>query len=127
MKILLLEDNPNRIKYFKNGLKNHHLTVCTHAKSAKKALKKAQFDIIFLDHDLRGYPEDPESDNCGSEIAHYIIAREIGCPHIILHTENPIGREAMEDILLDRCETIPYSQVKKIGLRELLKGIIDEH
>ena len=73
MNILLLEDNQHRITFFRNGLKEHRLTVCGHAKQAKKALRKQDFDIIFLDHDLRGQPEDPESDNCGSEVARFIV------------------------------------------------------
>ena len=122
MNILLLEDNPHRIKFFKNGLKQHHLTICGHASAAKKVLKKQRFDIIFLDHDLRGKPEDPESLNCGTEVARYIVDYEIECPHIILHTENPIGRDAME-ILLDYSQTIPYGKLKKLGLRTLLKSL----
>ena len=62
---------------FKNGLKQHRLTICNHAKAAKKALRKQDFDIIFLDHDLRGKPEDPDSDNCGTEVARYIVDHEI--------------------------------------------------
>ncbi len=125
MNILLLEDNPRRIKVFKAGLKKHNLTICSHAKSAKKELKKQTFDIIFLDHDLRGKPEDPESDNCGAEVARFIVDREIECEHIILHTENRIGREAMED-LLPHSLTVPYGKLKKIGVYAFVKRLMDE-
>lgn len=125
MNILLLEDNPRRIKIFKAGLKNHKLTICGHAKSAKKALKTQSFDIIFLDHDLRGKPEDPDSDNCGSEVARFIVDRDIACEHIILHTENDRGRAVMED-LLPHSQTIPYGQLKRIGVYALVKGLTDD-
>lgn len=124
MNILLLEDNANRIRFFKNGLKGQHLTICGHVRAAKKALKKGQFDAIFLDHDLQGEPVEPESENSGSEVARYIVEHEIDCDCIILHTENPIGRDAMEAIL-EQSQTIPYGKLKKIGLRTVLKGIID--
>ncbi|MGB1285533.1 MAG: cyclic-phosphate processing receiver domain-containing protein, partial [Aggregatilineales bacterium] len=126
MNILLLEDSLRRIKFFKAGLQSHQLTICQHAKSAKKALKKQQFDMIFLDHDLRGRPEHPDSDNCGTEVARYIVDYDIQCDWIILHTENAIGREAMEAELLERCQTIPYNKLKKIGLRAILERIISE-
>lgn len=125
MNILLLEDNQHRITFFKNGLKAHKLTICNHAKAAKKALKKQSFDIIFLDHDLRNEPIDPESDNCGTEIARYIVDHYIECDCIILHTENPIGRDAME-ILLVNSQSIPYSKLKKIGFHNLLKSLTQD-
>ena len=121
MNILLLEDNTNRIQWFKNRTKNHHLTVCGHARAAKQALKKGTFDMIFLDHDLRGKPEPPSSDNCGSEVARFIADRGITAV-VVLHTENPVGHEAME-ALLPNSITIPYSTLKKIGLHGLLKDV----
>ena len=121
MNILLIEDNTNRITFFKNALKKHKLTVCGHARAAKRAIKKEKFDIIFLDHDLRGKPEDPSSDNCGSEVARFIMDKGIECNCIVLHTENRVGRESMEELLPDSI-TIPYSTLKKIGLHNVLKN-----
>lgn len=122
MKILLLEDNNNRITYFQNALQAHTLIVCRHAKAAKKALHKHQFDLIFLDHDLQGIPAEPESDNCGSEVARYIAEEIIAYGAIILHTENEIGRDAM-DAILEGSFIFPYSKIRKIGLAEVLKII----
>jgi hypothetical protein len=124
MNILLLEDDKHRITFFKNGLKQHKLTICGHVSAAKKALKTTVFDIIFLDHDLNGIPADPESENCGSEIARYIVEHEIDCSCIILHTENTAGREAMET-LLEQCHSIPYGKLKKMGLSVILKLATD--
>jgi len=120
MNILLLEDGKHRITFFKNGLKSHKLTICSHAKPAKKVLKREIFDVIFLDHDLQGKPANPNSDNCGSVVARFIADREIECKLIVLHTENRIGRESMEGIL-PTSHTIPYGQLKKIGLHAVLK------
>lgn len=120
MNILLLEDNPHRITFFQNGLKKHKLTICRHAKSAIKALKDGQFDLIFLDHDLGGEPVDPDDENCGSEVARFIVDQSIAGGLIVLHTENRAGREAMA-ALLGNCQAIPYSKLKQMGLHRVLK------
>lgn len=125
MNILLLDDNAHRIAFFQNGMKPHKVTVCRHARAAIKALKDRPFDIIFLDHDLEDEPADPDSENCGSEVARFIAEHEIA-GRIILHTENRVGREAMEAILAT-CEVIPYSRLKKMGLRAVLKMSSDEN
>lgn len=122
MNILLLEDSKHRITFFKARLKGHHLTICSHAKSAKKALKKDSFDIIFLDHDLQGKPADPKGDNTGSEVARFIADREIEASLIVIHSENRRGRESMEGILLNSV-TMPYGQLKKTGLHKVMKMI----
>src|SRR5690348_4120010 len=71
MNILVLDDNSHRITFFQNALKKHKVTVCRHARTAIRALKDRPFDIIFLDHDLRGEPADPDDENCGSEVARF--------------------------------------------------------
>jgi hypothetical protein len=125
MNILLLDGNPHRITFFQNALKQHNLIVCRHAKVAIKALKKSSFDAIFLDHDLRRGQAHPDDENCGSEVARFIVDHAISCGCIILHTENPIGRESMVSIL-DQCQSIPYSKLKKIGLRAVLKEALSD-
>src|SRR5262249_894744 len=119
MNILLLDDNVHRIAFFQKGLKPHKVTVCRHARAAIKALKQTPFDIIFLDHDMEGEPADPESENCGSEVARFIAEHGV-TGRVILHTENRAGREVMEAILAT-CEAIPYSKLKKMGLHAVLK------
>jgi CheY-like chemotaxis protein len=120
MNILILDDNPHRITFFRNGLKTHKLTICTHARAAIKALKKGSFDVIFLDHDLEHGPADPDDENSGSEVARYIADHEITCSCIVLHTENDTGREMMK-ALLDKCHSIPYGRLKKLGFHAVLK------
>ncbi|MBZ0306489.1 MAG: response regulator [Anaerolineae bacterium] len=122
MNILVLDDNPHRIRFFQNGLKSHKLTICRHARAAIHALKNHPFDMMFLDHDLKGKPADPDDENSGSEVARYIAEQEIGCPCIILHTENRTGQEAMEGIL-SQCHVIPYSKLKKMGLSKIVASL----
>ena len=124
MKILIVEDNKNRITYFRNELKGHSVVVCRHAKVAKKALRKDQFDLILLDHDLQGKPADPESENCGSEVARIMVKRGVKYGAVILHTENEVGRESM-DAILGGCFIFPYSKIRKMGMRAVLKVVGD--
>lgn len=119
MDILLLDDNQHRITFFQNGLKQHKLTVCRHASAAIKALKTNHYDVIFLDHDLDD-ATDPDDENSGSKVARFIANHDIEYGSIILHSENRLGGESMESIL-GRCQTIPYSKLKKMGFHSVLK------
>jgi hypothetical protein len=38
----------------------------------------------------------------------------------VIHSENPIGSDAMAE-LLDKSHIIPYSKLKKMGMREVMK------
>jgi CheY-like chemotaxis protein len=120
MHILVVDDSAHRSAFFQNGLKGHKVTVCHHARAAIKALRSSSFDAIFLDYDLT---DEPEGDNNGGTVAYYIADHGIACPCIILHSENRDGREAMEAILVGQaCQSIPYSKLRKIGLRAALKA-----
>jgi CheY-like chemotaxis protein len=122
MHILVVDDSAHRLAFFQNGLKGHKVMVCRHARAAIKALKTTTFDAIFLDYDLSDTPDD---ENNGGTVAYYIADHEIACGCIVLHSENRAGREAMEAILGGRaCQSIPYSKLRKIGLRAVLKSSI---
>jgi CheY-like chemotaxis protein len=125
LNILVLDDNAHRLQFFQNGLKPHKVTVCHNAPSAIKALKTGTFEVIFLDHDLNGKKADPESDNCGSEVARYLAEIESNTAKIVLHTENSVGRESMEAILLESY-SIPYGKLKKMGLAAVLKLLFEQ-
>lgn len=52
MKILLLEDNPIRIKKFKELFRNQELFIFDNVLDAYHACICNEFKVIFLDHDL---------------------------------------------------------------------------
>ena len=55
-KVLIVEDNPDRNKWFKkltNKIQSSHCIVTDQVSEAIDALKKEDWDIIFLDHDLK--------------------------------------------------------------------------
>lgn len=123
MHILVVDDSAHRSAFFQNGLKGHKVTVCRHARAAIKALRTSPFDAIFLDYDLS---ESPDDDNNGGTVAYFIADHAIACPCIILHSENRAGREAMEAALSSSAaprafQSIPYTKLRKIGLRAALK------
>ena len=56
LSILILEDDPSRIRKFRITLQRHQLVVCTTAEAAWNALEntpvEAAFEMMFIDHDL---------------------------------------------------------------------------
>jgi hypothetical protein len=67
-------------------------------------VEKDAWEILFLDHDLG--PEDamctPGKDNVfktGTDVAKFIVDKQILIKLIILHSFNPVGRKYMSNIL----------------------------
>ena len=101
MKILILEDNTERMVIFREKLEEEHeLHFYDQVEDAKKALAAlGPFDMIYLDHDLDGRVfVDPEEPNTGYQLARYIAEQDIGA-EIILHTMNPFGAARMKKVL----------------------------
>ena len=101
MKILILEDSPERIKTFKRKLMNHDTYFFDNVEEAKKALKLlGPFDIVFLDHDLddRVFVNSNDA-NTGYQLAKYIAENNINIPDVIIHTMNPVGAENIKSVL----------------------------
>ena len=91
MKVFLLEDDVLRIKWFKEKLKNHELTVVSNAGEAIYILSKSDYGIIFLDHDLEGKAYVNSSyHNTGFTVAKYLkdVERK---SRVIVHSLNPVG------------------------------------
>ena len=112
-KILILEDNAERIKLFKSLLLNKFkvnemdvdILFTDNVEDAKKLFDKhKKFDMIFLDHDLdnRVYVDSNEP-NTGYQFAKYLNEKledeDYKTTVIIIHTMNPIGAQNMKDAL----------------------------
>jgi len=105
MRILILEDNGDRVQTFYRALvPAHELVVCTHATAAFTLAAGGQWDYIFLDHDLGGEAfVDSRHDNTGAEFCRKYAtwlhscgpATQASCPKIIVHSWNPDGAENM--------------------------------
>ena len=119
-RILVVEDNPNRIAKFARYLVGTDLKMCKTAEEAKSLLKSHIFDLIFLDHDLGENQEcvEPPDINSGTEVVRYMVAN-IGdickerIPHIIIHSMNTYRSSVMySDLVMagyGDTEQIPFS------------------
>lgn len=108
MKILVLEDDPERIKWFQSHLKSHGSLITTNAQTAIGALKAFDYDLIFLDHDLGGKAfvssDDPET---GYQVALYLSQTGSFGENVIIHSLNAVGAANMHQIL-PSAKVIPF-------------------
>lgn len=117
-RIFILEDDEDRISWFKKALSSHTLTICQTADAAIQSLSP-DFEMIFLDHDLdlehmdalfdmmddeakytmwlQGEKSCPQT---GYDVACHIAAQD-SLKHIpvIIHSMNPAGSKLMLDAL----------------------------
>ena len=102
MRILFVDDCPERTKQFRERAAEHELVCVEDCKKAVAALDGEPFDMIFLDHDLADehYWRDMRK-GTGTEIAQRIAAKARKHQHatIILHSLNHAGRQRMRSIL----------------------------
>lgn len=101
MKILVLEDDNNRIIKFKRGLIGHVVNYATTAAQGMSFINKNKYDIIFLDHDLGGHIfVDSHSDNTGFQLAKAIAVNDKNNDTFcVIHSCNPCGANNMMSIL----------------------------
>jgi len=117
MKILLLEDDYNRVEQFRKRVdelneRNIAKSELVHVETAKDCIEKLEndtFNLILLDHDLGGEVYvDTNSDNTGSEVARWINKNpeKMNGVFIITHTFNPAGAKNIVD-LIPNCLYVP--------------------
>jgi len=95
-----LEDNPERIKKFKQMFRKHDITVTDQAEKAIEYLKENKYDFILLDHDLGGdVYVDSNYKNTGYQVAKHISETMNKDTKILVHSFNPVGAKNMLDIL----------------------------
>jgi len=105
MRIFILEDEIH--KYPRNTilevLNGHELTITTNSFDARKFYKPSQYDLLLLDHDMRGYYDDSEYENTGYQFVKALVNIELGIvipkPKVILHSQNEDGRRKMGSLL----------------------------
>ena len=113
MKILILEDNIERIKVFKTHLFNEEKDFCTTAEQAIELLTAKKYDLVYLDHDLEGKPyEDSNYKNTGYQVAKVIPTTINKDTQIIIHSMNPIGAKAMRDVIGDNATYTPFGLLR---------------
>jgi len=103
MKILILEDDKERIKQFKWwAYQNHQLTIVSTVGDTISELEENEFDLLCLDHDLgqEVYVESTGKEETGYLVALWLAENPERKPeHIIIHSLNTVGRENMKAVL----------------------------
>ena len=101
VKVLVLEDNNERIKQFKQRFleRGWYCTYVDTADDCLRMLKNGQYDLIFLDHDLGGEElVNTDYKNCGSEVARQ-FPKDIKYEKVIIHSLNTVGAEYMKQLI----------------------------
>lgn len=117
VRVLVLEDSPERIKRFKAyfGVNDHFVFEADFTDDADQAIALFQqkpHDLLFLDHDLdEGSNPDPE--NNGKRFTASLIGnpRATQVAMAVVHSINPMGNPAMCDDLRNAgvwCKGIPW-------------------
>jgi len=100
MKILILEDSPERHKAFLRWLIGHVVKITENAKDAIELLRAEDWDILFLDHDLGGEEMVVSGNGTGFEVAKWLAENPDNHPSkIVIHSYNPAGAMNMKSVL----------------------------
>jgi CheY-like chemotaxis protein len=120
MKILIVEDDNERIKWFRSEFSWADLHIYEDAQPAIEKLEKdSEWDVIFLDHDLgwRVFVASSDS-NTGYQVAKKIAELGIKAP-VIIHSQNIIGADNIKDALsmTNECFVLPFPQLKRYWIQ----------
>jgi len=123
MYILILEDDPDRIKWFRKRFEGHRIRIHDNVEMAiKEAVQMFSWknlNLILLDHDLGDFAKGGD----GIQFAKWLVefkansGEAIGVnPKIIVHSHNPVGADRMASILEDSFDVyqIPFSTLQKL-------------
>jgi len=115
MKILIVEDNLDRITYFKELLKEHDLFITKDIMIALDYMRLTEIDIAFLDHDLD--ENNLNSLNNGYELVKKITELKTGENALYyIHSMNPAGANKMVSLLKDNgyyAEWFPFHLLRE--------------
>lgn len=92
----------DRMAVFNDRLRTHDVTHVDTAADAIQQLKKNEFELVFLDHDLGGEMFVSTADtNTGSEVVRWMVSPEYEkhSPVVIVHSHNEPAAVSMEHAL----------------------------
>ena len=94
MRILVVEDDPERHAFFLRELGEHDVCICQNAFKGSNAITKSKFDMIFLDHDLGGRVfVNSDDENTGYQVALKVKGSPNEGAEFIVHSMNVVGAE----------------------------------
>ena len=93
MSVLIIEDNPERIKLFRRGFIGISTSVLTTASFALDWLKDHVPKLLLLDYDLHEHGTPIKLSGCGADVARGMAryAKRFERTMIVVHSLNPIG------------------------------------
>jgi two-component SAPR family response regulator len=92
MRVIVVEDNMERVKGFRTALMNHSVHYAYNIEDAIKLLESIKFDIGFFDHDIEG------SLLTGYTLVNWVKNHNISLP-LVYHTFNPVGYDNMNAVI----------------------------
>ena len=100
MKILIVEDDMERVRKFKEMFSEYYITHVVDAISGIDFVKKQKFDAIFLDHDLGNKVfVKSEDHNTGYQVAKVIPLSINKTTPVVVHSWNPAGADNILKLL----------------------------
>jgi CheY-like chemotaxis protein len=100
MRILVLDDDPARLKAFVQNLIGHTVVTTSTVRDCLYCLQRESWEMLFLDHDLNGQTYVPSGPGTGYEVAEWLRDNPMKKPKkIILHTFNQVGAMKMLEVL----------------------------
>ncbi len=110
--IFVLEDSPERIKWFRTTFGDCNLVFTDDIQTACDELRTKEYDLIFLDRDL-GHPRGESGEDVAWVMKEEQLAKN-AC--IVVHTVNPRGQRNIKRYLGQY-----HSNVNMIAFPKLLK------
>ena len=108
----ILEDDPERIEWFKSVLGEDQIYTTRDVNDAVAQLKSNVYDIIFMDHDLMATGKNASGHGLADILNQEKIATNTP---IIIHSMNPVGAENIRRALMNthsNVTVVPYSVLK---------------
>ena len=112
MRILILEDDPNRFKWFRKTFADDDVTYTTRVPQDLSCLRGSSYDLIFLDRDL-GWSTTESGEDVARVMKEEQLAKD-AC--VVIHSVNPVGVEIMKNYLEEY-----HNSVKVIRYPSLLQ------
>ena len=108
MKVLVLEDNLERIEHFKKKFRIDDVVFVDDALHTIDELALNTFDLVCLDHDLGGMEIQYDMENCGTVVAEWIAKNPLkNNPRVIVHSLNtPLAENMVK--LIPNARYIPF-------------------
>jgi CheY-like chemotaxis protein len=121
MKILILEDDPQRVYVFYGMLAEHDLVVVNSANEAITLINDYKFNRIFLDHDLGGKVYvDSDEENTGYQVAKILPNSNNDSTTVVVHSWNKKGVTNMLSALKDHSGKVIVCPFEDFG-KEILR------